>query len=479
MVLEPLRKFYHGAPDPVVRAFAERPFPRSVEPLLRWAYPVWAGSSYRATLSLLESARDWSTDQVAAYQLDAVRKVLAQASAQTGTFRELVRHAGLEPDKLGSVAELAQLPLMGKPELRAVAREVMQTPPADRTRLQRTGGTTSSPDEFLEPHEAWGFEKAFFSRWYRENGFSLGDRMVSVTGTFGQRAVAYNPLANELNIYVHEFDDAVGDDLLAWIVRFDPCMIRGYPSLLYLLAAHILKRGGSLRLPRLTAVFLASEQLLPHQVAAVRKAFGVRVVSHYGQGERTALIQQCSNGPLFHVAELYSYVEFLRPDGTPATADGELATIVGTSFANTVTPLVRYATGDWVEIAEGDECPDCHRRGRSVRAIEGRTGDFIVTPSGGRWSATVLSFAMTYAHHMSDVQLVQTSPRSVEVRIVPGEGYTAADGEYFLQELVARVAEADIHFEVALVSAIQRPKNMKQRFVVSAVDEASTASSPS
>jgi phenylacetate-CoA ligase len=361
---------------------------------------------------------------------------------------------------------------MDKAVLREVAREVQERGPDAPTRLQRTGGTTSSPDEFLESRSAWAFEKAFFSRWYRQHGFVFGDRMVTVTGTFGGRAVAYNPIANELNIYVREFSDAVGDDLVSRIVTFNPRMIRGYPSLMYLLASHVMKRGTPVFLPRLVAVFLGSEQVLPWQADTIERAFRVPVTSHYGQGERVALIQRCLKGPLMHVAELYSYVEFLREDGLPASEDGDLAMVVGSSFANMVTPLIRYKMDDWVVVAGGDTCPDCRRNVRSVRSIEGRSGDFIVTPSGRRWSPTVLEFAVRHARHIRDMRIVQRDLTSVEVLVVPAAEYVADDGQSFVRELESRVGEATMSFKLVETSNISRPRSQKQRFVVSMVASA-------
>ena len=170
-----------------------------------------------------------------------------------------------------------------------------------------------------------------------------------------------------------------------------------------------------------------------------------------------------------HVAELYSHVEFLREDGSAAIADGDMAMVVGTSFANEVTPLIRYKTEDWVVIAGGGECPDCCRKVRSVRSIEGRTGDFIVTPSGRRWSPTVLEFAIRNARHIRELCIVQKDLTSVDVLVVCDAGYVGEDGRSFVSELESRVGEAAMTFRLVETSSIPRPRNQKQRFVVSMV----------
>ena len=273
MSLEPLRRLHARAPASVARVLADRPIPARGEPLLRAAYPWWCGPRYRATAAILDSATTWTAQQVTNYQLAQLRNVLGKTAARTATFRRRLREAELEADGLSCVADLSRLPLMDKAVLREVAREAREEEPRLPARLQRTGGTSSSPTEFYEPRDAWAFEKAFFSAWHGDHGVVPGDRMVTVSGTFGGRTVAYNPITNELNLYVKEFTSAVGDELVARIVRFNPRMIRGYPSLLYLLASHVLKRGRTLALPRLTAMFLSSEQVLPYQVEAIGQAF--------------------------------------------------------------------------------------------------------------------------------------------------------------------------------------------------------------
>ncbi len=115
-------------------------------------------------------------------------------------------------------------------------------------------------------------------------------------------------------------------------------------------------------------VFTASEPLYPHQRQLIEERLGARVMEYYGMAERVAYASECERGNL-HVNTDYSCVEIVDEDGKPTSGDGY---IVGTTFHNTVMPLVRYRVSDRTRW-RNESCPcgadvSAHRAGhRKVR----------------------------------------------------------------------------------------------------------------
>ncbi len=297
-------------------------------------------------------------------------------------------------------------------------------------------------------------------------GYRYGVRAAVVSSVPGRKPREFNPVANQMDAHLTGVDakslDAVIDDLRA----FAPQVVRGLPSLLTLLSERLLETSDR-GLPGVEHVFFMSEKPLERHYGAVESAFGVRPVVHYGQAERVALAQQCPASEVLHVISEYSYVELLRPDGSPIDTPGETGMIVGTSFANYAVPLIRYRTDDWATLASTGRCAACGRELWSLSSVDGRTGDFIRTRSGRWWSPTALDWATPIGRtRVRESHLRQISIDEVEIVLVPGRGFGAGDGEAWAEGLRTLLDEPGMRVTVRLVDRIERPPSMKQRFVV-------------
>ncbi len=157
--------------------------------------------------------------------------------------------------------------------------------------------------------------------------------------------------------------------------RRRPPWLHGYPSLLSLLAGHLLESGRRLDYqPRWVTV--GSENLLSRQVQLIEQAFGVRCLQHYGMTEAVANISQYTDGNLY-VDEDFAAVEFLPNDA------GSFS-VVGTNLSNLAFPLVRYQVGDDVQLPEGGADFGGAFPGRRVASIDGRKEDYVVLRNGAR-----------------------------------------------------------------------------------------------
>jgi phenylacetate-CoA ligase len=233
--------------------------------------------------------------------------------------------------------------------------------------------------------------------------------------------------------------------------------LHGYPSLLALLAGHLVETGTDLGYP-VRWITTGAESLLPQQAALIGRAFGVVPRQHYGQAEAVANLSECERGRL-HVDEDFSWVEFAPAgDGTHR--------IVGTNFSNPATPLLRYDTGDFVTL-DAAGCP-CGRPGRTVFRVDGRREDYVVLPSGARVGR--LDHAFKDLVHVREAQIRQRSREALLLRVVRAPQWEAADEERMLHEMRLRVG-AGIRLEVEYVERIERTAAGKLRFVVSELPE--------
>ena len=104
----------------------------------------------------------------------------------------------------------------------------------------------------------------------------------------------------------------------------------------------------------------------------------------------------------YHLISDYSFTELVP------VADG-LHEIVGTGFNNHAMPLIRYRTGDMVEMGGTGLC-DCGRHFPLVQRIHGRSDDCIKLPDGRM--AGHLYRVFNGAAGVVEGQIVQDKPRS-------------------------------------------------------------------
>jgi phenylacetate-CoA ligase len=426
------------------------------------------GDHFHRHLAALSESQWWSSEQQESTQAERLQRFIQQAAATVPYYRELFRSRAILPDDIRSAADLRRLPLLEKETVRTAG---WQLRPEEFHRLAvvwfHTSGTTGKALEVPISQEC--FEREYAFRWlhYSWAGIRQTDRIATLAGhpvaEIGRLAPPFwvtNHAENQLLMssqhLIRETIPHYAKKLRAW----QPAMIHGYPSSLYLLALGLADLGETSIRPN--AVFTASETLLDTQRAAIESVFGCKVFNWYGNTEMTGNIVECDHGRL-HVKPEHSVLEFLDPEGNPARP-GELAEIVATGFGNEAFPLIRYRTGD-TAIVSGRPC-ECGRGGPTVISVTGRVEDIVVTPDGRHVGR--LDHVFKDSSNVREAQLVQESVDSLTVRIVRRDDYDDADTALITGYLRERLGDR-MRFHFEFVDRIPRGPNGKFRFVVSKV----------
>jgi phenylacetate-CoA ligase len=182
---------------------------------------------------------------------------------------------------------------------------------------------------------------------------------------------------------------------------------------------------------------------------------GARVYQQYGSAERVTMIHTCENGT-YHVDSDYGFTEFL-PLG------GERYEIVGTGFNNWLMPLVRYRSGDSVEMElERSSCP-CGRQLPIVKRIHGRKDDYLKVSDGRRIGR--IDHIFKGVKNIAEAQLIQDRLDEVTVRLVPLKDYGEEDEEKLLENAHERLGE-DMQIRVERVRVIPRTTSGKFKAVI-------------
>jgi phenylacetate-CoA ligase len=426
------------------------------------------GPHFHRHMAALSESQWWSSAQQEAAQAERLQGFIQRAAATVPYYRDLFASCAIRPEEIRGAADLSRLPLLEKETVRSAA---WQLRPDGFHRLQvvwfHTSGTTGKALEVPISQEC--FEREYAFRWlhYSWAGIRSTDRIATLAGhpvaeigrltpPFWVTNFAENQLLMSSQHLMPETIPHYAKKLREW----QPAMIHGYPSSLYLLALGLADLGETGIRP--SAVYTASETLLDTQRSVIEAVFGCKVFNWYGNSEMTANIVECDHGRL-HVQPQHSVLEFLDPEGNPARP-GELAEIVATGFGNEAFPLIRYRTGD-TAIPSDRPC-ECGRGGPTVFSVTGRVEDIIVTPDGRHVGR--LDHVFKDSTNVREAQLIQESPDTLTVRVVRRDDYNEADTALVTRYLRERLGD-QMSFRFEFVDRIPRGPNGKFRFVVSKV----------
>jgi len=437
-------------------------------------YEILQGSIYRNKIRFLLESQWWDKQKIEEYQNNQLQILLNYAYENVAYYKNLFHELGLRPKDIQSISELSKLPFLTKEMIVGKEKEFLNSK-YKRSQLinTHTGGTTSSPLHFWYDRKMTSkVEKAFYWRMWQWHGYFPGDRCLILKGAFDlKEMIQYSPGENALYIFNPTFSIQTVKRYIKIIKQVKPTAIRGYPSLIYLLARFINEHNLRVTLPSLKAVFCSSEKILNFQKKAIAEAFDCKVVDCYGHNERVVAMQQCENLNNYHIIPEYGITEII-PD--PIISSGALektvGEIVGTGFNNYAFPLIRYRTGDWAVSATSNDTCTCNRQFAQCKEIIGRTGDFVLTPKGNFISPTCIEFAVRYIHNYKDIQIIQKDIDLLSILLVPTDNYSADEGIEFAEGVCSRIGDG-MKAVVKLVSKIERPSTQKSRFVVSEISK--------
>lgn len=410
-------------------------------------------------------------------QLAKLNALLTHCWARVPFLARYWRDAGLGPDPLTRVADLARYPTIDK-RLIADNFEAMRARPAPgRVLTKTTGGSTGDPFRFEYSEESYARRNAVMWRGYRWAGADLGRRTAYVWST-GPPA-GKTPL--KLRVYHRFFNRLMLDGFtlteggvaryLDAIDTFGAAVLVGYVSPLVVMAEHMLARGR--RLAGVRAVLTGAEMLHDDQRKLLRDAFGVPVFNTYGCREVMLIASECERQHGLHVAADHVLVETLDATGSPIA--GRPGQVILTDLHNYAMPLVRYRNGDVATSAPGP-CP-CGRGLPRLARVEGRELDLIRTPDGRIVSGEFFPHLMKDFDGIREFQVEQLALDEVEIRLVCAPGLAGEDRRRLVDQVRHRIG-GQVRVRLLEVDSIPRTASGKRRVTISRLREGAPAAGP-
>jgi len=321
----------------------------------------------------------------------------------------------------GALADVAQLPLTEKDELRAT--RTTETPfgtqlcvePAELVRIYSTSGTTGAPSYIpltAADLENWVTGSA---RSYAASGIGPGDRVVTTYNAGPFVAGAALDAFQRIGVTHVPLGTGTSDRLLLALEALRPTAIVLTPSYAAYLLEHGDLSGSSVR-----RVLVAGEPGGGEPVfrARLEAGWGAAVTEAMGIGDiGPSLWGECEQRDGMHLgARGFVHAELIDPATEAAVtldegAEGEL---VLTHLRHRAAPLLRFRTRDHV-VVKTARCA-CGRTAPRIRCL-GRTDDMLIVRGVNVFPSAVREVVGEFAPAVSGNVLVR--PRSAGVKQEP------------------------------------------------------------
>lgn len=240
---------------------------------------------------------------------------------------------------------------------------------------------------------------------------------------------------------------------------FRPDVLLAYPSALDALLGLLRGQSRALHIP----LVVTSSEVLPRESWALANEYlGCQLVDRYGQAERVAEAE-AYRPDCYYFTFGYAAVELQH---RTSDAQFDFHEIIGTALWNTAMPLVRYCTGDLLRVPRNTDVRTLERICLGLEpfhGIEGRTNDYLVSPTGVRLIA--MNHLPRDLKQVRQMQLVQVANDQVIIRVVPQGQFGEEDVQATLRTARFKIPTS-IHVKIEVVDALEKGPGGKVPFIV-------------
>ena len=345
------------------------------------------------------------------------RAQLAYLFDRSAFYRDKLTSAGFaSAEAVGGLAEIAQLPLTEKSEIRAtctpdnpIGGHLCATP-SEIVRIYSTSGTTGTPSYI--PLTASDLDNwvTGSSRSYAASGVTAGQRAVSSYNAGPFVAGAAIEAFDRIGLCHIPLGTGNTERLMSAVELLRPEVAILTPSYAAYLIEWAAERDVDLAASSVTRVLVAGEPGggEPAFRAKLEAGWGARVTEAMGIGDiGVSLWGECEEQDGMHLgARGFVHAELIDPETGVALEleDGATGELVLTHLQHRAAPLLRFRTRDHVLLRLG-ECR-CGRTGPRLRCI-GRTDDMLIVRGVNVFPAAVREVVSAFAPEVSGNILVK------------------------------------------------------------------------
>lgn len=319
-----------------------------------------------------------SRDEIAALQLARMKWSLRQAYDKVPHYRRRFDAAGVHPDHLSELSDLARFPFTEKADLREnYPFGLFAVPRQQIVRIHASSGTTGKPTVV-------GYTKGDIALWadtlarsLRASGLRKGDMVHNAYGYglfTGGLGAHYG--IERLGGTVVPMGSGQTEKQITLIEDFKPQGIMVTPSYMLNILEAYRAQGRDPRASSLDVGIFGAEPWTNRMRQEIETAFDMHAVDIYGLSEimGPGVANECvESKDGLHIWEDHYYPEIIDPESGDVLPDGQEGELVFTTLTKEAMPMIRYRTRDLTRLLPGTA-----RSMRRMEKVTGRSDDMII-----------------------------------------------------------------------------------------------------
>ncbi|HEX6255214.1 MAG TPA: phenylacetate--CoA ligase PaaK [Euzebyales bacterium] len=422
-----------------------------------------------ASLEPIETA---SVDELRSLQLDRLRWSLRHAYDNVGHYRHAFDAAGVAPDDLTDLSDLAGFPFTTKDDLRdAYPYGMFAVPREQVVRIHASSGTTGRPTVVGYTRDDVDMWADVMARSIRAAGGRPGmiAHVAYGYGLFtGGLGAHYG--AERLGCTVVPVSGGQTERQVQLIADFGPDIILVTPSYMLSLIDEMRRQGVDPASTSLQVGILGAEPWTDAMRAEVEAATNMHAVDIYGLSEVVGpgVSQECvETKDGLHVWEDHFYPEIIDPESGEVLPDGHEGELVFTSLTKQAMPVIRYRTRDLTRLLPGTA-----RTMRRMEKVTGRSDDMMIVRGVNVFPTQIEELLLDVRGFAPHFECVLSRPERLDeltVRIERREGHLGGDaGTHAATRLRDRIRDrvgVTVTIEVVDPGGIDRSVGKARRII--------------
>jgi phenylacetate-CoA ligase len=313
-------------------------------------------------------------------QFERLSRTLEHVYARVPHYRRRFDEAGVRPEDLKSLEDLARFPFTVKTDLRdTYPLGMLAVPREELIRLHASSGTTGKPTVV-------GYTRGDLDRWtdlmaraLATTGARPGDLMHNAYG-YGlfTGGMGFHYGAERLGCTVMPASGGNTERQVALILDFGPRVLAATPSYALTIADHAERTGFDLARSPLAIGVFGGEPWSEAMRTALDSRLGMRACDSYGLSEvmGPGVAIECHHRQGMHGWEDHFLFEVVDPETLTPLPFGTPGELVITTLTKDALPMVRYRTRDMTVLTD-EPCP-CGRTHLRIRRVSGRNDDMMI-----------------------------------------------------------------------------------------------------
>jgi phenylacetate-CoA ligase len=361
-------------------------------------------------------------------QLQRLKWSLRHAYENVPHYRTAFDQAGVRPEDLQSLADLARFPFTIKSDLRDNYPFGLLAVPRDQlSRVHASSGTTGKPTVV-------GYTAADVDTWatvvarsMRAAGARRGMMLHNAYG-YGlfTGGLGIHHGAEKLGVAVVPISGGMTERQVQLITDFKPDVITVTPSYMLAILDEFKRQGLDPTRTSLKVGIFGAEPWTNGMREEIQRTFNMHAVDIYGLSEVIGPGVACEcveTKDGLHIWEDHFYPEVIDPETGAVLPDGTQGELVFTSLTKVAMPIIRYRTRDLTRLLPGTA-----RTMRRMEKVTGRSDDMMIVRGVNVFPTQIEEQILRVAGLAGHYQVVLTRESRLDEMEVLVEALPGVDG---------------------------------------------------